>query len=127
MQIKLTQLFVNDQDAARDFFTEKLGFQVKTDAAYGPDSRWLTVVSPEAPDVELLLSVPDDTARAFRDNLHAQGTPATSFVSADIDTEYRALVERGVTFSLPPTRMEYGGTDAVFEDGQGNFLNLHQD
>jgi catechol 2,3-dioxygenase-like lactoylglutathione lyase family enzyme len=128
MQIKLTQLFVDDQDAARAFFTEKLGFQVKTDAAYGPGERWLTVVSPEAPDgLELLLSLPDDSARAFRDSQHAKGTPATSFTSTDIEAEYEALVARGVTFTLPPTRMDYGGTDAVFEDGQGNLLNLHQE
>jgi len=128
MQIKLTQLFVDDQDAARDFFTEKLGFLVKTDAAYSPASRWLTVVSPDAPDgVELLLTVPDDTARAYRDNLYARGTPATAFVTTDIDKDYATLVERGVTFTLAPTRMDYGGTDAMFEDGQGNFLALHQD
>ena len=128
MQIKLTQLFVDDQDAARDFFTEKLGFLVKTDAAYSPESRWLTVVSPDAPDgIELLLTVPDDPARAFRDSLHAQGTPATAFVTTDIDKDYGMLVERGVTFTMVPTRMDYGGTDAMFEDGQGNFLALHQD
>jgi catechol 2,3-dioxygenase-like lactoylglutathione lyase family enzyme len=128
MQIKLTQIFVDDQDAAREFFTEKLGFLVKTDAAYSPDERWLSVVSPEAPDgLELLLSLPDDTARAFRDSLHDSGTPATAFVTTDIDKDYAQLLERGVTFTLPPTRMDYGGIDAMFEDGQGNYLALHQD
>ena len=128
MQIKLAQIFVDDQDAARAFFTEKLGFQVKTDAAYGPDDRWLTVVSPESPDgIELLLSKPDDTARAFRDGLKARGTPATSFVTDDITKEYEALSARGVNFTMPPTRMDYGGTDAVFDDGLGNLLNLHQE
>lgn len=128
MQIKLAQLYVDDQDAARAFFTEKLGFQVKVDAAYSPESRWLTVVSPERPDgVELLLTVPDDTARAHRDKLKAEGTPYTSFVTDDITKDYETLSARGVVFTLPPTVMDYGGTDAVFEDGVGNLLNLHQD
>lgn len=128
MRIKVTQLFVDDQDAARDFFTKKLGFRVKTDATYGLESRWLSVVSPEAPDgVELLLSIPDDTARAFRESLYAQPTPAVSFTTTNIDKDYAALVERGVTFAFPPTKFDYGGTDAMFEEGQGNFLGLHQD
>lgn len=127
MQIKLAQIFVDDQDAARTFFTEKLGFEVKTDAAYGPDDRWLSVFSPENPTVELLLSKPDETARAFRDRLKAQGTPSTSFVTDDIDKEFGTLTARGVVFTMAPTAMGYGGTDAVFEDGLGNLLNLHQD
>lgn len=127
MQIKLAQIFVDDQEAARAFFTEKLGFEVKTDASYGPDNRWLSVISPENPAVELLLSKPDDAARTFRDHLKAQGTPATSFGTDDIVKDYETLVARGVVFTMAPTTMDYGGTDAVFEDGLGNLLNLHQD
>jgi catechol 2,3-dioxygenase-like lactoylglutathione lyase family enzyme len=50
MRIGLTGIFVDDQDRAERFYTQVLGFQVKTDAAYGPGERWLSVVSPEDPD-----------------------------------------------------------------------------
>jgi catechol 2,3-dioxygenase-like lactoylglutathione lyase family enzyme len=127
MRIKLATIWVDDQDAAREFYGEKLGFKIHTDLAYGPEGRWLTVVSPEDPTVELLLALPDGPAKALQDHLRNQGTPAQSFVSDDIQAEYDALVARGVDFKMPPTRMDYGGTDAVFEDGCGNLLNLHQD
>src|SRR4029453_525923 len=57
----------DDQDRAERFYTEVLGLQLKTNAAYGPGERWLTVVSPEEPDgVELVLHLTDEPARAFR-------------------------------------------------------------
>jgi catechol 2,3-dioxygenase-like lactoylglutathione lyase family enzyme len=59
MRIGLTSVFVDDQDQAERFYTQVLGLQVKTNAAYGPDERWLTVVAPEEPDgVELVLHLP---------------------------------------------------------------------
>jgi Glyoxalase/Bleomycin resistance protein/Dioxygenase superfamily len=64
MRIGLTGIFVDDQDRAERFYTEVLGLQVKTSAAYGPGERWLTVVSPEEPDgVALVLHLADDPAR----------------------------------------------------------------
>jgi catechol 2,3-dioxygenase-like lactoylglutathione lyase family enzyme len=67
MRIGLTGIFVDDQDRAERFYTEVLGLQVKTSAAYGPGERWLSVVSPEEPDgVELVLHLTDEPARAFR-------------------------------------------------------------
>jgi catechol 2,3-dioxygenase-like lactoylglutathione lyase family enzyme len=127
LRIHLTEIFVDDQEAARAFYTDKLGFQVKTDAAYGPDTRWLTVVAPGSPDVELLLNKADDAAEAFRASRREAGVPTMSFTTDDIEKDYETLSARGVTFTQPPTRREYGGTDAVFEDGCGNILNLHQD
>lgn len=128
MLIKLAGIFVEDQDAARKFYTNVLGFQVKTDAAYGPGQRWLTVVSPEDPDgTQLLLSPGDEAATALQRAQRAAGKPAVSLTTDDCRREHRELVAKGVTFTLEPTKMEYGGTDAVFDDGCGNLINLHQD
>ena len=128
MRIRLTSLFVDDQDKALKFYTETLGFQVKTDAAYGPEDRWLSVVSPEDPDgTELLLQHPGEAARRLQESDFAAGQPATAFATDDCRREYRRLSERGVTFTLEPTRMPYGGTDAVLDDGCGNLICLHQD
>ena len=67
MRIGLTSIFVDDQDQAERFYTQVLGFQVKTSAPYGPDERWLSVVAPEEPDgVELVLHLADEPARAFQ-------------------------------------------------------------
>jgi catechol 2,3-dioxygenase-like lactoylglutathione lyase family enzyme len=67
MRIGLTGIYVDDQDQAEQFYTQVLGFQVKTSAAYGPVERWLSVVAPEEPDgVELVLHLADEPARAFQ-------------------------------------------------------------
>jgi catechol 2,3-dioxygenase-like lactoylglutathione lyase family enzyme len=128
MRIKLTSIFVDDQDRAREFYGDVLGLQVKTDAAYGDGARWLTMVSPEDPDgTELLLEVPDDAARAYRETVRAAGKPATALSTADCHGDFERLQRRGVHFTLAPTKMPYGGIDAVFDDGCGNLISLHQD
>ena len=105
-----------------------LGLHVETDASYGETARWLTVVSPEDPDgTQLLLAPMNDAAAALRAARRETGTPAVSFTTADCHRTYRELSERGAVFVSEPQPMGYGGTDAVFEDGRGNLLNLHQD
>ncbi len=128
MRIKLAGVFVDDQDKAREYYTNVLGFQVKTDAPYDDTSRWLTVVSPEDPNgTELLLGVPSEAARDFQKKQRDIGAPATSFSTDDIQRDYEQLKAKGVNFVMEPTKMSYGGTDAVFEDTCGNLINLHQD
>jgi len=128
MRIKLAGIFVNDQDNARTFYSEVLGFQVHTDAAYGEKERWLTVVSPDDPEgTELALGLADGPSEQFQRALRESGTPATSLGTDDCQRDYETLRERGVHFTMEPTKMPYGGTDAVFEDGCGNLINLHQD
>ena len=127
MRIKLAQVFVTDQDRAQAFYTEKLGFRVKTDAEYGPGARWLTVVSPDDPDgTELMLGLVDESSAAFQRTVYDSGRPAISLESDDLQQEYERLRDAGVTFTMPPTTMPYGGTDAVFDDTCGNYVNLHQ-
>jgi catechol 2,3-dioxygenase-like lactoylglutathione lyase family enzyme len=128
MRIKLAGVFVDDQDRALAFYTNVLGFQKKDDAPYSETARWLTVVAPEDPDgTELLLGVPTDAARDFQKAQREIGAPATSFSTDDIDRDYQALRAKGVSFVMEPTKMDYGGTDAVFDDTCGNLINLHQD
>lgn len=128
MRIKLASIFVDDQDRALGFYTENLGFRLKTDAPYSETARWLTVVSPEEPDgVELLLNLPDETEAAYQRATKEAGKPATSFTTDDCRRDYERLTAQEVKFVMEPTKMPYGGTDALFDDGCGNLINLHQE
>jgi catechol 2,3-dioxygenase-like lactoylglutathione lyase family enzyme len=128
MRIGLTSIYVDDQDQAEQFYTQMLGFQVKTSAAYGPTERWLTVVSPEEPDgVELVLHLADAPARALQAASRQAGRPMLSLRTDDCQGEAERLKAKGVVFVKEPYRRDYGGIDAVFTDTCGNLLNLHQD
>jgi catechol 2,3-dioxygenase-like lactoylglutathione lyase family enzyme len=128
MRIGLTSIFVDDQDQAERFYTEVLGLKVKTSAPYGPEERWLTVVSHEEPDgVELVLHLADEPARAFQAASRQAGRPVLSLRTDDCQGEAERLKAKGVVFVREPAWMDYGGMDAVFADTCGNLLNLHQD
>ena len=128
MRIGLTSLFVDDQDQAERFYTEVLGFKIKTNAPYGPGERWLSMVSPEDPDgVELVLHLADEPARVFRQASRAIGRPVISLRTDDCWRDAERLKAKGVVFVREPARMDYGGMDAVFDDTSGNLINLHQD
>ena len=128
MKIGLTSIMVDDQEKALQFYTEVLGFVKKFDVPMDGENRWLTVVSPDGPEgIELLLEpmgIP--AARVFQQALFEAGIPYTSFSSDDLQAEYERLKQAGVVFRMEPTKMEYGGTDAMFEDGCGNLINIHQ-
>jgi catechol 2,3-dioxygenase-like lactoylglutathione lyase family enzyme len=126
MRIKLTSVFVDDQQKALDFYTGVLGFMKKQDIDVG-QARWLTVVSPEGPaDVELVLE-PDGNpaARAFKTAIFAQGIPMTAFEVDDVHTEYERLKGRGVAFKMPPTAAG-PATIAVFDDTCGNLIQIYK-
>jgi predicted enzyme related to lactoylglutathione lyase len=128
MRIGVTEIAVDDQEKARDFYTGVLDLQVKVDAAYGEGERWLTVVSPEDPGgTELLLGPLDDASAALQARRRERGTPAISFSTDDCRRSYEELKARGAVFLTEPQPKPYGGIDAVLEDGCGNLLNLHQD
>jgi catechol 2,3-dioxygenase-like lactoylglutathione lyase family enzyme len=128
MRIGLTSIYVDDQDRAERFYTEVLGFQVKTSAPYGAGERWLSVVTPEEPDgVELVLHLADAAARAFQQASREAGRPVLSLRTDDCQRDAEGLKAKGVVFVKEPARMAYGGMDAVFADTCGNLLNLHQD
>jgi catechol 2,3-dioxygenase-like lactoylglutathione lyase family enzyme len=128
MRIGLVSIYVGDQDQAEQFYTQVLGFQVKTSAPYGPGERWLSVVAPEDPDgVELVLHLADASARAFQAASRERGRPVLSLRTDDCQGEAERLKAKGVVFVKEPGRMAYGGMDAVFDDTCGNLINLHQD
>jgi catechol 2,3-dioxygenase-like lactoylglutathione lyase family enzyme len=124
MRINVTSVLVDDQDKALRFYTDVLGFVKKTDIPVG-EAKWLTVVSPEAPDgVELLLE-PDShpAARPFKEALVADGIPYTSFAVDDVKAEYERLKGLGVKFVQEPTEMGQV-TTAVFDDTCGNLIQI---
>ena len=126
MRMGFDRIFVDDQDQAERFYTEILGLQVKTSAPYGPNERWLSVVSPEEPEgVELVLHLADEPARAFQAASRELGRPVLSLRSDDCAADAERLKAKGVVFVKEPARMAYGGIDAVFTDTCGNLLNLH--
>jgi catechol 2,3-dioxygenase-like lactoylglutathione lyase family enzyme len=124
MRINITSVFVDDQDKALAFYTDRLGFVKKTDMPAG-EFRWLTVVSPEAPDgVELLLEPNDHpAAQAYQKAIVADGIPATSFAVDDVQGEFDRLKAAGVSFTQPPTPMG-PVTTAVFDDTCGNLIQI---
>ncbi|MDW3844996.1 VOC family protein [Micromonospora sp. BRA006-A] len=126
MRINLTSVYVDDQDKALRFYTEVLGFVKKTDVPTG-EYRWLTVVSPDAPDgVELLLE-PDahPAAKAFKEALAADGIPLTQFAVNDVAAEHDRLRGLGVLFTQEPVDMG-PVTTAVFDDTCGNLIQIAQ-
>jgi catechol 2,3-dioxygenase-like lactoylglutathione lyase family enzyme len=127
MRIHLTSVFVDDQDKALRFYTEVLGFVKKTEVPLGKD-RWLTVVSPEAPDgTELLLEPSGHPAvKPYRDALAKDGIPATAFAVDDVHAEYDRLRGLGVRFTQEPLAMG-PVTTAVLDDTCGNLIQIvHQ-
>jgi catechol 2,3-dioxygenase-like lactoylglutathione lyase family enzyme len=128
MRIGLTSIYVDDQDKAERFYTEILGLRIKTNAPYGRDERWLTVVSSEDPDgFELALHKTDEPAQAFQQASRAIGRPMMSLCTDDCQRDADRLRAKGVLFVKEPWRRDYGGIDAVFDDTCGNLINLHQD
>ena len=126
MKIKLTSVMVSDQDKALKFYTEVLGFVKKADIPMGK-FKWLTVVSPDAPDgVELLLEPNENpAAQVFQKALFDQGIPLTAFAVEDTQREYVRLKDLGVRFTTEPQPMG-PTTIATFDDTCGNLIQIYQ-
>ncbi len=126
MRIRLTSIFVDDQDKALRFYTEVLGFVKKTDISAGK-YRWLTVESPEDQDGAQLVLEPNENpaAKTYQEALFRQGVRATSFFVDDIQKEYERLKKHGVKFTMDPTKVT-GSTIAVLDDTCGNLIQITQ-
>ena len=124
MRINLTSVLVDDQEKALAFYTQNLGFLKKEDVPMG-EYRWLTVVSPDAPDGPELLLEPDahPAAKPFKAALVADGIPFASFAVDDVRVERDRLAALGVEFSQEPTVMGPVVT-AVFDDTCGNLIQI---
>ena len=126
MKIKLTNVYVDDQEKALRFYTEVLGFAKKNDVKNG-EYRWLTIASPEEPEgTELQLALnADPAAKAYQAAKFQQGQPAAIFHSANLDGEYERLAGLGVRFTTPLTKEAWGAM-AVLDDTCGNLIQLAQ-
>jgi predicted enzyme related to lactoylglutathione lyase len=126
MKIKLTSIYVDDQEKALRFYTDVLGFTKKTDVGNGP-YRWLTVASPEEPDgTELQLALNDDpSAKAYQQALFENGRPAAMFFTDDVKADHERIQARGAEFTMPPTEVT-GSTIAILKDTCGNLIQLTQ-
>ena len=126
MKIKLTTLYVNDQDKALRFYTEVLGFAKKADFSNG-SFRWLTVVSPEEPDgAELQLALNNNpAAKAYQQALFQQSQPAIMFFTDDIKGDFERIKACGAEFTMPPTDVT-GSTITMLNDTCGNRIQLTQ-
>lgn len=126
MEIILTSVFVDNQEKALKFYTEKLGFVKKQDVPVG-EFKWLTVVSPNDQDGTELLLEPSNNpvAQTYQKGLFKQGIPAASFGVEDIKAEYQKLKEQGVKFTMEPTKMGQV-TVAILDDTCGNLIQIMQ-
>jgi uncharacterized glyoxalase superfamily protein PhnB len=132
IKIANAQLWVHDQEEALAFYTEKLGFEVRTDATLPElgDFRWLTVGPPNQEEVSIvLMAIPSepvmdaDTAEQVR-QLMAKGFAGTVFLTTDdCQASYEELRDRGVEFTEAPEERPYG-IDSGFRDPSGNSFRL---
>jgi len=125
-------LFVTSQDAAKDFYVNKLGFKVHTDHTMDNGFRWLTVVAPEQPELEIVLLEPiegpmlDAEATAAVRLLLKKGVlGAGAFETPNCKATYEALKAKGVQFAGAPEERFYG-TEAIMKDGLGNWFSVTQ-
>lgn len=124
MKIKVTSIYVNDQEKALRFYTDVLGFVKKSDFSQGP-FRWLTVASPEEPNgTELQLALNNDpAARAYQQAIFEKGQPAAMFYVDDVQREHDRVKALGAEFTMPPTKVT-GSTIAMLKDTCGNLIQI---
>ena len=123
-------IYVLNQDSAYDFYVNKLGFIVNTDAAMGPGMRWLTLNPPKQPDLEIIL-MPIEEGMIFTKETVAQMKELVNkgvfgsgvFECDDLLATYEELKAKGVEFTKPPTK-EFYGFEALFKDDSGNWFSL---
>ena len=126
MKIKLTSVYVDDQDKALRFYTEVLGFVKKADFSNGP-FRWLTVASPEDSDgTELQLALNNNpAAKTYQQALFQQSQPAAMFFTGDLEADYERMKAAGAEFTMAPTDVT-GATIAKLNDTCGNLIQITQ-
>jgi catechol 2,3-dioxygenase-like lactoylglutathione lyase family enzyme len=132
IRIANAQLWVHDQDEALAFYTEKLGFEVRSDVTIAElgDFRWLTVAPPNQPDFAItLMAIPGppvmdpDTAQQVKDLMSKGFAGTVFFTTDDCRAAYEELKARGVEFTETPEERPYG-IDAGFRDPSGNSFRL---
>jgi catechol 2,3-dioxygenase-like lactoylglutathione lyase family enzyme len=127
-----TTIWVLDQDAAYDFYINKLGFEVRTDASMGEGFRWLTVGPKGQPDLEIVLMkvapsphLDEQSAETLRQLVQKGVLGSGVFDTADCRKTYEELKAKGVEFLQPPEERFYG-IEAMFRDNSGNWFSMTQ-
>jgi catechol 2,3-dioxygenase-like lactoylglutathione lyase family enzyme len=126
--VSLITLYCLDQDDARDFYVDVLGFQTRTDVVMGEGFRWVTVGHPSQPELEITLMTPgpplDEEAAAFtRRQLEKGASGGLGLHVDDCRKTYEELSAKGVQFLQEPAERPYG-VEAVLRDNSGNWLVL---
>ena len=126
MKIKLTSVYVDNQEKALRFYSDVLGLVKKADFSQGP-FRWLTVASPEDPDgTELQLALNNNpTAKAYQLAMFQQSQPGAMFFTDDLQADYERMKARGAAFTIPP-RDVTGSKIAMLNDTCGNLIQVTQ-
>jgi catechol 2,3-dioxygenase-like lactoylglutathione lyase family enzyme len=124
MKIALTSISVNNPVDAFKFYTEVLGFVEKM---YMPDAHLAIVAAPEDPDGTQILLEPNDSplVKPYQEGIYKAGLPVMVFEVEDIQEEYTRLISLGVVFANKPTKEDWG-TQAIFDDTCGNYLQIFQ-
>ena len=124
MKIKLTSVYVDDQEKALRFYTDVMGFVKKADFRNG-SFRWLTVASPEDPDgTELQLALNDKpAAKAYQQAMFQQAQPAAMFFTDNVQADYDRMKPRGAEFTMPPTDVT-ASKIAMLKDTCGNLIQV---
>ena len=124
MKIKLTSVYVDNQENARNFYAGVLGFVKKNDFSNGP-YRWLTVASAEDPNgTELQLALNNNpAAKAYQQALFQQNQPAAMFFTDDLQADYDRMKSRGAEFTMPPTDVT-ASKIAMAKDTCGNLIQI---
>jgi predicted enzyme related to lactoylglutathione lyase len=126
MKIKVTSIYVDDQNKALRFYTEVLGLTKKADFSQGP-FRWLTVGPAEEPDgTQLQLALNNNpAAKTYQQAIFQQGQPAAMFYTDDVKGDYERIKARGAEFTMPPTDVT-ASTITMLNDTCGNLIQLIQ-
>ncbi len=126
--VSLVTLYVSDQDEAKKFYTEVLGFEERADVRMGDGFRWVTVGHPSQPDLQITLMLPgppldDDMAGAVRRALAKGSMGGVGLRTDDCRKDYDTFSAKGVEFVQEPSDRPYG-IEAVMRDNSGNWLVL---
>jgi catechol 2,3-dioxygenase-like lactoylglutathione lyase family enzyme len=124
-----TSVYVLDQERARDFYVNKLGFKIITDVPMPDNDRWLTVSPLHQPDLEIVLSpvsrgiFSSEIVETLKELVKSGTFGVAVYACDDIFATYEELKAKGVEFTKPPTK-EFYGTEAIFKDDSGNWFSL---
>jgi catechol 2,3-dioxygenase-like lactoylglutathione lyase family enzyme len=132
-RLSIATIWVKDLNEALQFYTEKLGFEIRADVT-NHHYRWLTVGLSSQPDIEYHLSAPqtgglfsEDEVRALTQLIEAGKLGVGPWKTDDCQKTYEAMKANGVEFVQPPTKRPYGNIEAIFKDNSGNIMVLSQD